>query len=226
MYKKHAGVPKVVIYGVDYFIYTVKSDPRWLSQFQNANKGPKINFFSSPLLLLENKKKMDNFQNNILIRLQEEKVPRDNKQYFKDFIDIQEHMGGENPGKKLISKEPPEYLRQYFPLPPGEEGDYFMKLLDELDRDDVTVILVALPDYYGSFKTNFQMREFINQLKSIRPKYKKLFIYNYNRPDQFPLDNPDYFIDGGYGMTNSHLSISGAKVFDEMLCEDIKKYYQ
>jgi hypothetical protein len=225
MYKKHAGIPKIVIYGVDYFIYTIKSEAKWMSRFDIKTR-PKIGIFSSPLLLVKNKKDIDILQNSILVTLQENKPGEEMEQVFKELTQIQEYMGANPANQKLVTKETPGYLHQDFPLFPGEEGPYFVKLMDELDRDGVTVFLVALPDYYGSFKTNVQLKDFINNLKTYRLKHKKLTVLNYNHMDRFPLNNPDYFLDGGYGKTNSHLSAAGARIFSERLSEDIKKYYK
>jgi hypothetical protein len=116
--------------------------------------------------------------------------------------------------------------RQFFPRPPGTEGAYFFKLLEELTKDRVIVILVALPDYLGSLKTNCQHDEFINHLESLCGDYQGVHVVNYNSEDKFQLSNPDYFRDGGLGQTNSHLSPLGARIFSNLLFEEIKKYYQ
>ena len=226
LYKKYAGIPKVVIYGMDYFIYSVDTDPKWMSRFDINSGDEKIDYFSSPLLLVKYKKKIDNFLNNILIQLKEEMGPKISKESLQDFVDIQNYTGFRVKNKKLVTKPYDKYKRQVYIRSPGKEGDYFMKLLDELEKDHVTVILVALPDYFGSFKTNLQRYEFINHLRELRVKYENLFFYNYNRPRKFPLKNTKYFNDGGYGETNSHLSQKGAKVFNELLVKDIKKHYR
>jgi hypothetical protein len=228
VYKKYAGVPKVVIYGVDYFVYTVISDPKWMSRFDiDQTEEEKIDYFSSPLLLLEYKEKIDNFHNNVLIHFQELQASRKKKEdCLQDFFDMDNYTGIEIPDKKLIGKRPRRYERQFFPRPPGKEGRYFEKLIEELAADNVTVILVGLPDYFGSYKTNFEREEFLLNLKRIAREYKSVYIYNYNRPRNFDLRNPDYFNDGGYGQTNSHLSKTGAKEFNRILCQDLKKHYR
>lgn len=226
LYKKYAGIPEVVIYGVDYFIYTVTSDSKWMARFDIENREEKINYFSSPLLLVEHKEKIDNFHNNVLIRLKEKQSPDEGAESIQDFIDIRKYTGLDFPNKKIVTKRPHKYKRQFFPRFPGKEGRYFMKLLDQLDRDNVTVILVALPDYFGTYKTNFQRKNFIGHLKTLKREKKKLYIYNYNRPQKFPLNNVTYFSDGGYGNSNSHLSKLGARVFNHMLAEDLKKHYR
>ncbi|MCP5051181.1 MAG: hypothetical protein GY940_28710, partial [bacterium] len=231
LYKKYAGVPKVVIYGVDYFIYTVISDPKWLSRFDIEDSHERPGLFSNPLLLLRHKREIDNFQNNIMIGLKEtwETNPEDNAEIeenpFKNIDIIQNYKGVELPGKKLVTQREGITRKVVFHPYPGKEGKYFMKLMEQLDRDGVIVVLVALPDYIGSYKTNYQRLEFIRHLKTLKRNYKRLFIYNYNKPRRFPLANTDYFNDGGFGMANSHLSQKGAEVFCNILIDDIRKHY-
>jgi len=227
LYKKYAGVPKVVIYGVDYFIFNLTTDPKWLARFDiEEKKEETVDYFSSPLLLVKHKKKIDNFMNNVVIRLQEVIEAGETDETLKEFYDIQKYIGEPKRNKGLVVKRSGRYLRQLYPRFPGKEGDFFIKLLDELKRDGVTVVLVGLPDHIGTYKTNFQRSDFLQYLKTLWRDYKNVYIYNYNRPNQFPLSNSLYFNDGGYGQTNSHLSLEGAKVFNEMLIEDLKKHYE
>lgn len=227
LYKTYAGIPKVVIYGVDYFIYTITSDTKWIARFKNAEseKEKKIGYFSAPLLLVKHKKKIDNFLNNVVISLTEKMEKGKPGEPFKDFIHMQTYEGSPNKSKDSKEVRPGRFTRQLFPPPPGVEGEYFTKLLDELKQDGVTVVLVGLPDHIGTYKTNFQRQDFIQHLKELRRKYKNLFFYNYNRPNQFPLSKERYFNDGGFGQTNSHLSREGARAFNEMLAGDLEKHY-
>jgi hypothetical protein len=225
LYKKYAGAPKVVIYGIDYFIYNITSDSRWLSRFKNIIAKEKIDFLSPTLMLVKYKKTIDEFFNNLLILLKEKENPDDTENSYTDFIHMQEYTGVIFPNKGPVAKRPDKYIRQLFFRFPGKEGHYFKKLLEEMDRDNVAVILVGLPDYYGTFKTNFERRDFALDLKRWEGKYKNVFFYNYNRLFKFPLKRKDYFLDGAYGLTNSHLSKIGAKVFNKKLIEDVKKHY-
>jgi hypothetical protein len=138
---------------------------------------------------------------------------------------MQEYTGVIFLNKGPVAKRPDTYIRQFFFRFPGKEGHYLEKLLEEMDRDNVAVILVGLPDYYGTYKTNFERRDFILDLKRWERKYKNVFFYNYNRSFKFPLKKKDYFLDGAYGLTNSHLSKIGAQVFNKMLIQDVKKHY-
>lgn len=226
LYKKYAGVPKVVVYGVDYFIYNITSDSRWLSRFKNIIPGESIDYFSPTLLLVKYKKIIDEFFNNLLIILKEKYNPDDSENSYDDFIRMQEYTGAINPDKSPVAKRPNKYIRQFFFHFPGKEGHYFEKLLEEMDKDGVKVILVGLPDYYGTYKTNFERRDFANELKRWEQKYKNVYFYNYNRTRRFPLQKKSYFLDGAFGLTNSHLSKIGARVFNKMLMQDLRKFYK
>jgi hypothetical protein len=180
--------------------------------------------FSSPLLLVKHKRKIDNFHNNILIRLVEKLEPGNGNEALKDFVRMHQYIGCTSDKKNLVTRTPAKYDRQNYPQGPGKEGEYLIKLLEELEKDQVTVILTALPDYWGSYKTNFQRVKFIRNLRLLQ-KYKNVYVLNYNHRERFPLEDPELFNDGGYGQTNSHLSQKGAKQLCEILLDDIKKYY-
>lgn len=88
------------------------------------------------------------------------------------------------------------------------------------------MVLVGLPDYFGSFKTNFERLYLLNHLKRLCEDYPNTVVHNYNRPRLFPLMESNLFLDGGWGMTNSHLSSEGAKLLCKKLADDIRGYYQ
>jgi hypothetical protein len=225
LYKKYAGVPKMVVIGVDYFVFNVTSDPQWMARFKEEVPKDKYDILEAPLLLVRHKKKIDNFHNNVMIRLKQKKDPDADKDSFKDIIDIQKYRGIDKPIKELLTKRVKGHFRQDYIYFPGKEGKYFAKLLKELNNENVTVILAGLPDYIGTFRTNYQRIAFMTQLKDLIRNFQNVHIYNYNKVREFPLDNETFFNDGGYGQTNSHLSEKGAEHFCRLLINDIKKYF-
>ncbi|UCH97674.1 MAG: hypothetical protein JSV88_12720 [Candidatus Aminicenantes bacterium] len=228
LYKKYAGIPKMVIYGVDYFIYNITSDTKWMARFETEVPKEHVGYFSGPLLLVKYKNRIDNFHNNLLIRLKEKEDLDAGEESVRDFIAIHQYSGLEVPKekKKLVSKYIRNHKLQRYRRYPGIEGEYFMKLMEEWHQDKVTVILVVLPDYFGTYRTNFERKVFALHLKRLEWKYKNVFFYNYNRPQYFFfLRNRDYFNDGGWGQTNSHLSKTGAQVFNKILAKDLKKHF-
>lgn len=222
-YKKYAGVPRVVIYGVDYFIFTKRSAENFL-RFIGVEDLGKNNYKKGVLLLLSNKEKIDSFFNNMLDTL--------NQIYTSDLdtpgtkeIQIIDPFIGYDGGR--INEHKPRHFKTFYYTPyPGEEGIYFTKLLKECEADGVKMILVFLPDYIGTYESNSQVNAFKKDIQRVAGGYKNVFIYDYNDPEVFPLRNPDYFLDGGYGKTNSHLSREGARIFNRMLVKDLKKHYR
>jgi hypothetical protein len=223
IFKKYCGVPRVVIYGVDYFIYNITSDPKWMARFDTGEEEKGVNLFAGPLLLIKNKKKIDNFLNNVIIHLTGKTEADDT---IQQFIAFQEYKGGDNEKQDLVLEPGKKFVKQKFLPPPGIEGDYFEKLLAEMNHDGVTVILVALPDFFGTLMTNNQQYLFVDHLKEFHQKYKNVHILDYSRPGAFPTKIPDYFMDGGYGRTNSHLSRKGARLFNKILAKGLKEYYK
>jgi hypothetical protein len=222
-YIKYAGVPKVIIYGLDYFIFTKRSAENFL-RFIGVEDIRKNNYNNGILLLLSNKEKIDTFFNNMLdtlnrIYTSNSGVPGANEiQSIDPFI-------GYGGGLTLNKLKPPRFKTFHYTSFPGEEGVYFTKLLKECEADGVEVILVFLPDYIGTYESNVEGNAFKKDIQRLTRFYKNVFIYDYNDPKVFPLRNPDYFLDGGYGKTNSHLSREGARVFNRMLVKDLKKHY-
>lgn len=222
-YKKYAGVPKVIIYGVDYFIFTKRSAENFL-RFIGVEDIKKNNYQNGVLLLLSNKEKIDSFFNNMLDTLNQVYTSDLDTPGAKEIQIIDPFIGYDG---KRINKHKPRRFRTFYYTPyPGTEGIYFTKLLKECEADGVQVILVFLPDYIGTYESNFQGEVFKKDIQRLAGGYKNVFIYDYNDPGVFPLRNPDYFLDGGYGKTNSHLSKEGGRIFNRMLVKDLKKHYR
>jgi hypothetical protein len=220
-YKKYAGVPKVVIYGLDYFMFKLQSNPYFM-KFVGEKGDEAGEYNNGPLLLLNNKNKIDSFLNDSLERLTENLNPEPvEPQAVKE---IDPFIGYEKK-KKLVKQPPAHYKRLKYVHYPGKEGIYFTKLLEQWQKDGVQVVLVFLPDYIGTYKSNFQQDLFKADIRQLTASYSNVTIYDYNRPDKFPLANPAYFLDGNYGRTNSHLSREGASLFNRLLCENLKHFY-
>jgi hypothetical protein len=220
-YKKYAGVPKVVIYGLDYFMFKLESNPYFM-KFVGENDAADNAYTNGPLLLLSNKRKIDAFLNDSLEQLSDSLNPAPGEPSAVNEIDP---FIGYEKKSKLMKHPPGHFKRLEYVHYPGQEGIYFTKLLNQWQRDGVQVVLVFLPDYIGAYESNFQQDLFKAEIRKLTEPYPNVVIYDYNRPDKFPLTNPAYFLDGNYGRTNSHLSREGASVLNRLLCEDLKKYY-
>lgn len=222
LFKKHAGVPRVVVYGVDYFIYSVESDPRWMSRFNRDGRDERFRPLAAPLLLLAQKRRNDLFLNNLVNDLADQ-ASREPPPGDAMFDEINGYTGAQTPADnpRLVTRKPRRFLRQYMPRPPGTEGEYFDRLLAELEADGVRVALVSLPDYVGTYLTNLEVRHFHNQLKAIRRRHRNVVTLLYNNPSRFDMNDGTLFLDGGWGKTNSHLSARGAAALAGKLCQDL-----
>lgn len=223
LYKKFAGVPKLVIYGVDYFMFKHKTSDPFFRQFM-ANTGGKL-FKDGLSLLIANKTQIDEILNQILElysagdRTVHARQNRRKKQEIPDYIDP---FVGYEKRKPIDTRKPPRFETFEYRPYPGEEGFWFLKLLKELNRDGVSVALVILPSFIGTYESDFQRDTFLADIRQLARPFSNIFVLNYNHPDAFPMDNAGYFQDGGYGKTNSHLSARGARILNEMLARDLK----
>jgi len=217
-YRQYVKAPKIVIYGIDYFIFKLNTNPKWMQYFKGKEQFSTIKT-EGILTLITNKEQIDVFINNLIKRFNEKivnkfKPNKKNPPTIDDFIGfkgkIRSNRFGLTPFKKIKYKG--------FP---GLEGYYFKKLLEELYKDRVTVVLVYIPDYIGTYKTNFQKKLLRKDIGKLSKLFNNIHILDYNDPSKFPLSNKNFFIDGDYGSTNSHLSIQGAKKFNRMLIRDI-----
>jgi hypothetical protein len=228
-YKKYAGIPELVIYGLDYFMFKMDTDP-FLMQFVTEPAGMK--YAGGVSLLLSNKKKIDDFLTNMLEKFpfaSGAKPPVGRKVRKKNISSLNliiDPFVGYKKTEPFDLERPPRFKNfKYVPFP-GVEGEWFLKLLEKLEEDGVSVALVFLPSYLGTYESNFQRDIFIEDIRRLIAPFRNVHILNYNRPEKFRLDNADYFLDGGYGKTNSHLSAEGARVFNRMLARGLKKFWE
>jgi hypothetical protein len=221
-YKKYMGIPRVVIYGVDYFQFTITSERRWMKRFA-ADLVDAGYFKGGVSLLLANKPRIDEFSNSVLNNLKKNMAGDPNYLLESDPTRMENYRGMVSPDT-IDSSEPVHFHREGFSRYPGQEGEYFERLLEQLERDGVRVLLVALPEYIGTFWTNRRQKKFARVFRKFARTRKGVFFYNYNLPDKFDLSRTDFFLDGGYGKTNSHLSSAGAEVLNRMLVRDLRRY--
>ncbi len=221
-YKKALGIPRVVIYGLDYFLFNITSERHWLKRFP-ASLVDDSYFKSGISLLLVNKSRIDEFSNTFINNMKNSAWADANYLSEKDLARMEAYRGVASPGK-IDSVEPPRFRKVMFFGPPGKEGEYFLKLLDELHRDKVTVLLVSMPEFIGTYWTNSNHRKFRRNFMKLSRTYDNVHFYDYNDPELFDLANPDYFIDGGYGKTNSHLSRAGSEIFNHLLVKDLRRF--
>jgi hypothetical protein len=221
-YREQVGIPDIVIYGIDYFTFNIESRNQLLSRF---NYRAKVNYFMPDLLLLKHKKRINEFIDTIVNSLKTTLDKKSNRHTLRDFIKIQNYLGV-NPQKNHVISRKPKYFKRFrYHKYPGIEGNFFLSLLRLLEQDNVTVLLVMLPDYSGTNSSNIHKRIFIRDILSLAARFSNIRVYNYNTIRKFPLDRPELFLNGGFGLTNSHLSRKGAYLFNRIFLNDIRHHY-
>ena len=222
LYKKIKGKPKVVIFGIDYFIYTLFSSPSALKELNTEQAGRfKQNYLDPSILLIKNKKKLDIVLKEIIGSFR----PGDNSP-IRDIKKIQAYHGSgksELKNHKVNTVKTRFFTGVGFTKPPGSEGEYFFRMLDDLRDDKVDIILVAIPEYIGTFRTNRFQGKFRKHLRKLSKTYENIKFLNYNYMKKFDLGDDSLFLDGGLGFSNSHLSNDGAAIFNKMLRSDLTK---
>jgi len=211
-----------VVYGADYFMFSLKSNQRALARFRNDRRP--LRLFEAPSSLLRNKKEIEDFLSDLRVALEgnfEQRGARPNR----DFSKIQAYAGKEPAHGRVLTVKPEKLSPMAYRPYPGEEGLYLMELMKELAKDDVQLIFVTIPEYVGTYETNFERQKFLRDISRLIKGYPNAHLYDFNRPDVFPLDNAGYFINGGWGRTNSHLSKKGAEAFGRILLEKIAPHY-
>ena len=224
LYKQYAGIPQMVIYGMDYFMFSKSTNDPFVRQF--IAKDGQEDYQSGPSLLIANKEQINEFLINIL----EMNTSRgDNpdrsksKKKKRKIPPIIDPFTGYEAKKSLVLEKPYRFNTFEYHSYPGLEGIWFFKLLNQLKKEGVTVALVFLPSLIGTYESNFQNEDFKSDIRNLTKPFDNVYIFDYNHPEKFPLARAEFFQDGGYGRSNSHLSARGSEVLNRMLCRDLKK---
>ena len=221
-FKQRCGTPEVLIYGLDYFMFNIESRIRWLYRFKFKEKKDYIGHFS---MLLKYKKNIDDLMEVMVEKLKQFLGETGKKEPMRSFIENQTYLGVNFKQNRINPEKPDRFNRFRYIDFPGKEGAYFLKLLEDCRKDGVKVILVFIPDYYGTNVSNKQRHLFHEDITKITDPFDNIFIYNYNKMSEFPLHDRDNFINGGYGFTNSHMSKKGAALFHRLFLKDIEHHY-
>jgi hypothetical protein len=222
LYRDLVGKPRVVVYGVDYFMFGMPSDEALLRRFDVASSNAGLGTGSFvPLQTLARKEVNDRAIVRILERAQQRLVsamgefdPEHNQ------ADMATYTG---PPVSLVvpRAEPARYRRVPYARFPGLEGEFLTRLLDACAADGVPTMFVYPPDYLPTRRTNFEHEAFVREFRRLIAGTPNAFFYDYDDPDRFPLSEPALFWDGGWGNSNSHLSRRGAEVFARLYIPDL-----
>jgi len=219
-FKKHFPPPKLIIYGIDYFIYSLESNRLLIARLGVDLK--QNEHLAKPLLLLSNKARFDDLLDRGLLFVEEKYFRGGSMGHGRDQAFMNRYVVISSL-QSLMEDKPPRFVRAPFRKFPGREGVYLERLLEELQRDQVRVCLLILPDHIGTLKTNFNQRKFKKDVQRWARDFRNVFICDFCAPESFPLSKSEYFLNGGYGRANSHLSKAGASRLNALLIKELQK---
>ena len=222
-YREVVARPKLVVYGVDYFMFGNPSDPGLLDRFPRSGAGPARR---SPLRTLARKEANDRAILRILEGAQRRIVSAmDDFNPEHDPADMAAYTGKAE-SRVVARPEPARYQRVAFPRFPGAEGEFLVRLLRLCAEDGATVVFLYPPDYVATRRTNHEHDLFRAELERVIDDTPRTFLFDYDDPARFPVADPSLFWDGDYGNPNSHLSRKGAEVFGHVYLPDLVRVFR
>ena len=233
-HRKSFPLPKLVLYGLDYFMFDRRSSPAQLARLGQNIKLEAMNLVlaadnRSSLLsriswLYRKKPDLENYLVDLL-RLERESALEGESENAPDKTPGQKQAGGGDVSaggadRAVRPKTWPTF--KYKPFP-GVEGIYLEQLLAVLEHEDVPVFLLLIPDYVGTNETNIEQDKFKADVQTLAARHRRVFVLDFNRPGRFNLNDPQLFVDGGWGGANCHLSIPGKVIFTRRVVQAIKQ---
>jgi hypothetical protein len=221
-YREHSRPPKIMIWGLDYFMFGFRSGKRVLSRLGFSEDAGRPTGHAFPV---------SNGSSSFLGRVSElSRIKKGFQETFFDFINSFDPGAGRTE-RRIHTKHhghiqgignPNNYRKFRFPPPPGHEGEHLHAFLDLVRRDGVHVYLVMLPDFYGTFLSHSSEDQYEDEWRRIAQKYDSVQLINFNDVARFDLKNHLLFKDGGYGRISSHLNYHGALKLTRQLAEILK----
>jgi hypothetical protein len=224
LYKRLVGTPRLVIFGLDHFMFGMESEAQLMRRFGGSGpSAPPATALWPPLLMVANKPANERAVVRILERLQATAVAAMGDFDPDNNVDDMESYEG-NPVSKVTDRaQPARFGTVAYARYPGIEGEYFTRLVQEWNDDGVVVVFVYPPDYIATQRTNVEHDQFIAHVRQLVHGCAKCVVLDYSDPVRFPLATPAYFWDGGYGNPNSHLSKMGVEQWNRVFLPDLKR---
>jgi hypothetical protein len=223
-YRDLVGKPRVVVYGVDYFVFGMPSEDALLRRFDVASDravaGPRARV---PLQTLARKDVNDRVIVRVLERIEQRLGWATGKfDPEQNQSDMALYTGP--PVSRVVPRaEPAHYERVPYARFPSLEGESLTRLLRTCAADGVTMMFVYPPDYEATRRTNFEHDAFVAEFRRLIANTPNAFFYDYDDSNRFPVSDPALFWDGDWGNANSHLSRRGAEVFARLYLPDLAR---
>jgi len=224
--------PKLVLYGLDYFMFEKDSDLQKLARLGKnielaaLNPHGRVNP-SWPLLsrvswLFRMKPEIDGFLGDLM------KFDRGAEAGGEDAPRAAPKPGRKRrpagwKGRQTLAVKPESWATRAYRALPGVEGAYLERLLQDLEQDNVPVFLVMIPDYVGANDTNFEQAKFKADMRALAARFSRVRILDFNHADRFDLEDAGNFWDGAWGKSNCHLSLKGMKDFTARLAAELER---
>jgi hypothetical protein len=222
LYREVVGKPRLVIYGLDYFMFANPSDPGLLRQFGGiVGRANASAAMWPPLLTVARKAEDDQAIQRILGQLQLRLASTMGEFNPDDDVADMEAYRGRTDSRVAERPAPAGYSTVGYARYPGLEGEFLTKLLRAWQDDGVRVVFVYPPDYEATRRTNIEHDAFIAEIRQLTAACETCAVFDYSTPARFPTSNAAFFWDGGFGNPNSHLSKAGAEAFTRIFLPDV-----
>lgn len=231
-YEEHFGAPNLVVYGLDYFMFekdsidldAVRPRPNPAEGRLDPGAVENLGFraLSRVSWLYRLKPQIDAVLSDILTHgLKTRGEPRRARVFIRR--DALGNIREDEDGLPAVSNLTSSRAKHRYTPWPGKEGDYFVRLLERLEREGVRTILVMLPEYIRVYLTNFERDKFRADIRALAAHFRNVSILDVNRPDGFDLEDRSLFWDPDGSRTNSHLAGKGARLLSQKLAEFVLK---
>ena len=225
-YRKEFSPPKVVIISCPYFNFSAETDSETIFNLLSYSEFAGYmfsNIFEFKLKLFKYRKILSDMHTQIFKSIFSEKKPIRKIGYLYDF-------SPELKNTNLTTNiQIPSDRVVYFKEDYVEDGyskkdisnkeiiEYFHKLLKILQKDNVFVVLVEIPEYIGTRESILNKEIFYKEVKEEIKEYTNTIFINQTEIESFDFEDKTLFFDGGYGLTNSHLSYKGSNQYTKIL---------
>ncbi|MBN1197576.1 MAG: hypothetical protein JXA62_09235 [Candidatus Aminicenantes bacterium] len=218
LYRERFQAPRYVFYGTDFHMFSIRSASSLLRNLIGDSAGvrpmPLPEAGKNPLLehiswLLHAKPLFEEFLQELL-----ETAPGP----FREDPLLSTYRGRTDNQVNVTRPEKRFRKIPYTPFP-GKEGEYLVRLLQDLNHDGVQVYMVMLPDHIGTYASLRGTRQYHKDIRNLSARFTNVECLDFHDPETFPLQRADFFADGGWGKGNSHLSANGARKLAELIRE-------
>jgi hypothetical protein len=223
-YRKISKAPKILIWGLDYFLFAHGTDRPYLQRLGLEEPSPKAHPsqadqykrpagpFSKISHLVRNRALIQGTFYDILNLYNQEDQPSGPRKYRNSDRHIQAEI------------EPVQYIKYPYHTFPGQESQYLDDFLKLLIQDGVQIYLVILPDYLGTQLSHADEATYTREWTEIAARYPSISLLNFNTEKTYGISRSHLFFDGGYGKISSHLNRFGAAILSKKVAGILKNH--